>query len=169
MKQKIGKVFSILSTVLVILLAVLLVSYIVMRICGISPYYVRFDDMGEEYPNGSMIFVKETDGLELQNGDVITYYMGGRTEMTSRICEIWEEEGIRMFRVQGDAHAQPDPEPVSSEDLIGTPVFQIPYLGHAYAYMQTTRGMYITVAVCAALLLLILLPQLLVDKEGRRR
>lgn len=169
MKHTIGKVMNILSTVLVVLLALVLVAVIGFRIFGLQGYKVLSGSMEPEYPTGSVIYVKEVDTKELKEGDVITFYLAGKTEATHRIHEVVEENGTRMFRTKGDANEQPDAGLVNPDDVIGSPVFTVPYMGYALTYMQTTRGMYVAIAVGAAVLLLILLPPLLLDKGEKKK
>lgn len=163
------KVMNIVSTVLVALIALVLVAFLALRIFGLQGYAVKSGSMEPEYPTGSAIYVKEVDPKELEVGDVITYYLKSGQESTHRIVEVVEEKGSLGFITKGDANDQADGNPVAAGDIIGTPVFTVPYLGYALLYMQTTQGTYVTIAVVAALLLVILLPSLLQPEKGSKK
>lgn len=165
----VSKVMNIISTVLVVLIALVLVAVLALRIFGLEGYKVLSGSMEPEYPTGSVIYVKDVDPKELKAGDVITYYLSGSTISTHRIVEVKQEKGSLCFTTKGDANEQPDSVPVAAEDLIGTPVFAVPYLGYALTYMQTTRGMYVAIAAGAALLLLIMLPPLLLPEKREKK
>ena len=47
------------------------------------------------------------------------------------------------------------------KNLIGVPVFSIPYLGYLSNYIQNPPGMYVAIAAGAMLLLMMFLPELL--------
>ena len=54
---------------------------------------------------------------------------------------------------------------VSSANLLGKPVFTIPVLGYVANFVQNPPGLYITIAVCALILLLVFLPDLMGGKK----
>lgn len=169
MGRMIGRIFNIISTVLVVLLALVLLGILGVRIAGLDSYRMISDTMEPQFPAGSVLLVKNTDTTELEKGDVITFYLDGKVEATHRIHEVVEEEGSRLFRTKADALEQPDPNPVKPEDVIGVPVFTVPYLGTVLTYMQTSRGMYLSIGIGLVIILLIVLPPLLLERDGRRR
>ena len=58
---------------------------------------------------------------------------------------------------KGDANDTTDAAPVRFENVIGTPVFSIPWLGYVSSYIQSPPGSYIAVAGGAILLILVFL------------
>ena len=78
---------------------------------------------------------------------------------THRVVEIDEEN--QRFYTKGDANESVDGAPVHFNNLIGVPVFAIPYLGYVSHYIQNPPGLYVAIAVGAVLLLLVFLPELL--------
>ena len=72
------------------------------------------------------------------------------------------------YRTKGDANDAEDGELIHYRNVIGTPVFSIPYLGYMADYIQHPPGMYVAISAGAVLLLLIFLPDLLADDEKRR-
>jgi len=75
--------------------------------------------------------------------------------------EVILDEPAYYFTTKGDNNDVVDGSPVYYKNLIGTPIFSIPYLGYFSNWLQTRKGMII--AICAMLILLILtfLPDLL--------
>ena len=152
------KVWDISSSILVgvvVLFAVLLIG---VRLFGVQVYSVISGSMEPEYPVGSLIYVKEVDPSEIKVDDVITYVLPSETPSTHRVVRIDEEN--QLFYTKGDANKTEDGAPVHFKNLIGTPVFKIPYLGYVAYYIQHPPGMYIAIAAGAVLLILVFLPDL---------
>ena len=145
---------------IVILLAIALVG---VRLIGLEPYVVLSGSMEPTYHVGSLIYVKSVDYKELKVGDPITYMISQDTVVTHRIIEVLVDEEdpntIRSF-TQGDANAVADGSSVHYKNIIGKPVFSIPYLGYVSHYIQNPPGTYIAIAVGAILILLVFLPDI---------
>lgn len=58
---------------------------------------------------------------------------------------------------------------VSSVNLLGKPVFTIPVLGYVANFVQNPPGLYVTIAACALLLLLVFLPDILGGKKKEEK
>ncbi len=80
------------------------------------------------------------------------------------------DEPLYYFRTRGDAQDEEDPEPVSGKNLIGTPVFSLPYLGHLAARMETAAGRAMAACFGLALLILMFLPEMMqaTGHDGRK-
>lgn len=158
MPNAVKKVWSITTTVIVVLVVVFAVLLIGVRLFGVQVYSVISGSMEPEYPVGSLIYVKEVEPTEIDVGDVITYVLPSETPSTHRVVRIDEEN--QLFYTKGDANKTEDGAPVHFKNLIGTPVFKIPYLGYVAYYIQHPPGMYIAIAIGAVLLILVFLPDL---------
>lgn len=158
--NKAKKVLNITVTVLVaaaVLLAVLLAG---VRLFGLQPYTVISGSMEPTYHTGSLIYVKKVNPEEVEVGQAITFVLNeDLTVATHRVIEIDEEN--QRFYTKGDANETADGAPVHFKNLIGIPVFSIPYLGYVSNYIQNPPGLYVVIAAGAALLLLMFLPELL--------
>ena len=144
-----------------ILIAILLMG---VRIFGVTPYTVLSGSMEPRYPIGSVVYVKEVDVATLQEGDVITYCVDGKTVVTHRIIEIFPDDNSAKafyFRTQGDNNNTPDTERVHSDDVMGKAVFCLPLLGYVSYFIQTPPWTYVLVFASFALILLSFLPDLL--------
>ena len=79
-----------------------------------------------------------------------------------------EDPSVIRFRTKGDANEAEDGGLVHYKNVIGTPVFTIPYLGYVTSYIQHPPGTYIAIAGGAILLLLVFLPDLLFSDKQKK-
>ncbi len=159
------KIWNITATIIVVLAVIFAILLVGVRLFGIQVYSVVSGSMEPEYPVGSLIYVKKVDASEIEVDDVITYVLPDNTPSTHRVVRIDEEN--QCFYTKGDANEIEDGSPVHFKNLIGTPVFKIPYLGYVAYYIQHPPGMYIAVAAGAILLLIVFLPDLF--KKGKKK
>ncbi|MGN0763573.1 MAG: signal peptidase I [Aristaeellaceae bacterium] len=75
--------------------------------------------------------------------------------------EIPLDEPTYYFQTKGDANDAVDGTPVHYKNVVGTPVFSIPYLGYLSSWLQTRQGMIIGISVALVLVILTFLPDLL--------
>ena len=172
MKNRLKKILNSLTTVIVVMVVILAIILVGVRLVGLQVYSVLSGSMEPEYPVGSLIYVKEVDYKELKVGDPITYLLDEDTVVTHRIIEVLIDEEdpntIRYF-TQGDANDVPDGASVHYKNIIGKPVFSIPYLGYVSNYIQNPPGMYVAIAAGAILILLVFLPDLFVDEDKEKK
>ncbi len=72
--------------------------------------------------------------------------------------EIPLEEPAYYYTTKGDANDAVDGAQVYDKNLLGKPVFAIPYLGYLSGWIQTGRGRTISICVAVALLAITFLP-----------
>jgi len=92
------------------------------------------------------------------------------TVATHRIIEIIpddEDSSILRFRTQGDANDTPDGTPVHYKNIIGKPVFAVPYLGYFAHFVQNPPGLYLAIGFAAVLVVIVFLPDMLEGKKGK--
>ena len=137
---------------------------------GYGAAVVLSGSMEPTYSVGSLIYVKSTDYKQLKVGDPITFLVSEDTVATHRIIEVLPDEDdpntIRYF-TQGDANDAPDGSSVHYKNIIGKPVFSIPYLGYVSNYIQPPPGKYVAISGCALLMLLVFLPDIFVKDEKK--
>ena len=87
---------------------------------------------------------------------------------THRVIEIDAEN--QHFYTKGDANNAPDGAPVYFKNLIGRPVFTIPYLGYFSNWITTPPGMYVAIAAAGVFIILLFLPDVLkkADEADKR-
>lgn len=160
MKKSVKKTWNVISTVLVVIVVVIALLLVGARLFGLQVYAVLSGSMEPAYHVGSIIYVKSVDPGEIEVGDPITFVMNEElTVATHRVVRIDTEN--RAFYTKGDANNDPDAAPVNFNNLLGKPVFTIPYLGYVSSFVQSPPGIYIAVGVGALLLALAFLPDML--------
>ena len=160
------------SGVIVALVVLLAVALVGVRLVGLQPYVVLSGSMEPAYHVGSLIYVKKVDYRQLEVGDPITYLINDKTVVTHRIVEVLVDENdpdtIRYF-TKGDANNVADGSSVHYKNIIGVPVFSIPYLGYVSNYIQTPPGTYIAIAASALLIMLVFLPDVFSDEKEKKK
>ena len=162
------KVFDIFTTVLVVLVAALAILLVGMRFAGFKVFTVLSGSMEPTYHTGSVIYVKEVDYTTLQAGDVITFAISEDMVATHRIVGVVpddEDPTVLRYRTKGDANESEDGTLVHYKNIVGKPVFTIPYLGYIASYIQSPPGSYIAIAGAAFLLMLTFIPDLFAKDE----
>ena len=140
--KKIWSVFTTLLVILVVILAILLVG---VRLVGLQVFTVLSGSMEPAYHTGSLIYVREVDARTLDTGDVITFMMNEDTIATHRIAGVVPDEedpNVIRFRTKGDANEFEDATLVHYKNVLGTPFFTIPKLGVFAHFIQNPPGRY---------------------------
>ena len=196
------RIWSVITTIVVILIVFLAIALVGVRVVGLTPYTVLSGSMEPTYHVGSLIYVKEVEPSEVEVGDPITFVVNEDLLVathrvveidvqTSRQQAIVDENGEAMvyaegnpiyeevpldepayyFTTKGDANDAVDGSQVYYKNLLGEPVFTIPYLGYLSSWIQTKKGMIISINVALILLLLTFLPDLLrsVDDAPKKK
>ena len=173
MSKTVKRIWNWFTTVLVTVVVILALLLVGARLIGLQVFTVLSGSMEPTYHVGSLIYVKDVDPFELESGDVITFMLDEDTVATHRIVEVVPDESdstVVRFKTKGDANAAEDGSLVHYKNVIGSPVFTIPYLGYFADYIQHPPGTYVAIAVGAILLLLVFLPDLFSsDKNGKER
>lgn len=158
------KLWSVVSTILVIAIVLCAVALMGSRLLGFRVFTVISGSMEPAYSVGDLIYVKPVDPDEIKVGDPITFVLNESLVVaTHRVVEIDAENS--HFRTKGDANEIADQAPVHFNNVIGVPKFSIPKLGYVSDFIQNPPGMYITIAACAVLIILVFLPDMLTKKE----
>ena len=166
--QKVKKIWSIVTTVLIILVALVAFALVGVKLFGVQVYTVLSGSMEPEFHTGSVIYVVQTDVNELKEKDIITFQLAGETLATHRIVAVEGEGSSLSFRTKGDANEHEDASAVPASRVIGKAVFSIPLLGYLITYIQQPPGMYYAVVAGAVLLLLLILPEILFDDKDKK-
>lgn len=152
-----------------VLLALLLVG---ARVVGLQVFTVLSGSMEPTYHTGSLIYVKKVDPYTIEEGQPITFMLNENTIATHRVVGIVPDEEdptVIRFRTKGDANDAEDGGLVHYKNVIGTPVFSIPYLGYVADYIQHPPGMYVAISAGAVLLLLVFIPDIFADSNGEEK
>ena len=182
MLRKLWNTFSSFTVALVVIIAFLLVG---VRLIGLTPFAVLSGSMEPTYHVGSLIYVKSAQPHEIRVGDPITFVVNedllvathrvvnidirtskqevipGQDGTSTTTVEVPLEEFEYYFYTKGDANDAADGAPVYYENLIGIPVFTIPYLGYLSSWLQTREGSIMGICIGIVLIMLIFMPDLL--------
>ncbi len=165
------KILNVITSFLVILVVLCTILIVGVRLINIHPYTVLSGSMEPTYHTGSLIYVKKVDPFTLKSGDVITFMLDEDTLATHRIVEVVpdeEDSSTIRFRTKGDANEFVDGSLVHYKNVVGTPIFTIPYMGYVANFVQNPPGLYIAIAFCAFLVLLAFLPDLF-DEDKKKQ
>ena len=164
MPKNVKKVWDLVTGALVVIVVIFAIFLMGSRLIGLQVYTVISGSMEPTYSVGDLIYVKSVDPDSVKVGDPITFVLNEDLVVaTHRVVEIDSAE--REFTTKGDANSSADANPVHFNNLIGVPVFSIPYLGYVSAYIQSPPGMYVAIAGAAVLLLMVFLPDMLTKKS----
>ena len=171
MSRKLKKIWNWCTTLIVAVVVILALLLVGARVIGLQVFTVLSGSMEPNYHVGSLIYVKEVDPFELEAGQVITFMLNENTVATHRIIEVVPDDDdttVVRFRTKGDANDVEDGSLVHYKNVIGTPIFTIPYLGYVATYIQSPPGLYVAIAGAAFILMLSFIPDLFVKDESEK-
>lgn len=172
MRRWLKNTLKISSSVLVCILIILVILLVGVRLFGLRVYAVMSGSMEPSYPTGALIYVREIDPLTLRENDVITYRVNESLTVTHRIVDIVfdsENSDSVCFRTKGDANNVADGILVKPDNIIGIPVFTIPYLGYLAQFIQNPPGRYIALAVSVIIILYVIISDYLIGGQITRK
>ena len=170
MRKTAKQIWNGITTTLVVLVVILALMLVGARVIGLQVFTVLSGSMEPTYHTGSVIYVKNVDYRDLKSGDVITFMLDEDTVATHRIVEVVpdaEDPTVLRYRTKGDANDSEDGSLVHYKNVIGSPVFTIPYLGYVASYIQNPPGTYIAISAGAILIMLTFLPDLFAKEESK--
>jgi signal peptidase len=141
------RVGTVLGTLVLIAAVIPFVVFAVPQVVGANHGFVILSgSMEPTMSPGDVVIVDASGGVEV--GDVITFWDGREVPTTHRVTEVRDGQ----FLTQGDANQNPDSQPVSPEDVLGTVAFTIPLIGYVILWVNTPVG-YVTLVLVPLLLL----------------
>ena len=172
MKKTLKKIFGWFTGTFVALVVLLAIALVGVRLVGLKPFVVLSGSMEPTYHVGSLVYVKEVDYKTLQVGDPITYMVNDKTVVTHRITEILVDENdpdTHRYFTKGDANEAEDGTSTHYKNIIGKPIFSIPYLGYVSSYIQHPPGTYVALVACALMIFLVFLPDIFTFGEEEQK
>ena len=165
--RTIKKVWSVVTTILVVLIVLSAVFLMGTRLIGYRVYSVISGSMEPELSVGDLLYVRPVDPTEVKVGDDISFVLNEDLVVaTHRVVRIDAEK--QHIYTKGIANEVEDSEPVHFKNVIGVVDFNIPLLGYVSDYIQNPPGMYITIAAVATLIVLVFLPDFLPKKKEEK-
>ena len=172
MNKTLKKIWNVISSILVAIVVILALLLVGARIIGLQVFTVLSGSMEPTYHTGSLIYVKKVDPYTIKDGQPITFMLDETTVATHRVVGIVPDEEdptVIRFRTKGDANEAEDGSLVHYKNVIGTPIFSIPYLGYVADYIQHPPGMYVAISAGAVLLLLVFIPDIFADDDKKKK
>ncbi|BBL68718.1 signal peptidase I [Methanoculleus chikugoensis] len=126
------RVSPIQGTISVIIGVVILAGILLFVRCDMLIMIVLSGSMTPLMLPGDVIIVAPTDPDQVRVGDVIVFQHPGQDDrmvITHRVTGIDADTGL--YSTKGDANSAPDRFSVSKGDIIGRPIFLIPFIGFA--------------------------------------
>ena len=114
---------TVINLLLCIAAAVALLVFL-PELSGVKAYVVLSGSMEPCIKAGGIVYT-DTNKKNPKPGDIITYELAG-TQVTHRVVRV--EKGA--FITRGDANNAEDAKPVTQEQVTGTVLFSIPYIGY---------------------------------------
>ena len=155
-----GIILGSMGNLLMLMIVVACLGLAIPRFVGYDAFVVVSGSMEPAIPVGSLVFSKETDPAELQEGDIIVFKTAARgdTPITHRVVS--NDTAAREIITKGDANEHQDKSPVTYENVVGKVGMHIPYVGYAASMITSTIGKIIA-------LLILIEAWLLVEVGGR--
>ena len=164
------KILKILPNVLLIML----VAYIVLmkigpekinKFLGYQTFVILTDSMEPVIPTGSAVLVKNLkDDEEPKEGDIVSFRvdrLGEDAVFTHYYCGTeTEEDGSTRYLTQGATAERPDDYITHRQDIIGTYVFHIPYVGRIVLFLKSPFAL----IELGIIMIIMIIYQLLWDK-----
>ena len=164
MPKNVKKILDTVTTVLVVLVVIFAVFLMGSRLVGLQVFNVISGSMEPTYSVGDLLYVKTVDPDSVKVGDPITFVLNEDLVVaTHRVVKIDSEN--RRFTTKGDANETEDASPGHFNNLVGVPVFSVPFLGYVSAFIQKPPGLYYAIAFGVLLLAAVFLPDMLTKKE----
>lgn len=155
--SKIDHILKSLSFSFVTLIVVIAILLAGTRLVGLTPYAVLSGSMEPQYAVGSLIYVKDIETKSIQVGDPITFVLNEDLLVaTHRVVEITKEGN---FITKGDSNESNDGKPVHPNNVLGKPIFSIPYLGYLSVFLSSKQGKVVLGVIGTLILISMLIPE----------
>ncbi|MCL2873487.1 MAG: signal peptidase I [Defluviitaleaceae bacterium] len=114
-----------------------------LQVFAIYPVVILTGSMTGYIDMGSMVIMRRIPPDEtlhrVQVGDVLHYRFRG-IEVVHRVRDFTYDNDVRFYVTQGDANEFPDPDLLAMEDVLGTPIFTIPFVGYPNIIFRSIFG-----------------------------
>ncbi|MCI8383800.1 MAG: signal peptidase I [Clostridia bacterium] len=95
---------------------------------GYKSYVIVSGSMEPTIQKGDAIFVKDVPEKEIQTNDIISFTIG-ETNVTHRIIQITEDNGVKKYKTKGDNNNTEDKETITYQQIEGKYQFKINQFG----------------------------------------
>lgn len=152
------------TVILVVAVAAMLVVNVGPLFLPYRVYTVLSGSMAPTIPVGSEVILRQTDASQIQRGDIITFSRPGHPDqlVTHRVVSIASDPntGAPVFITKGDANGVSDSWQIPAQGTGLKYAFHIPFLGYAFAMLQSPIGRICFILAPAMLLAAVVLNDL---------
>jgi len=115
-----------------------------LQLFPIYPVVILTGSMTGYIDMGSLVIMRQIPADEamarIEVGDVL-HYRFREIEIVHRVIDFtYDENGTRFYITQGDANEFPDSDPLAAYDVLGTPIFTIPFVGYPNIIFRAAIG-----------------------------
>lgn len=163
------KPINILFNMLAIVTVVSVIFVFFNIFSGAKGYAVVTDSMAPSINRGDVVFVKQVNFNDLNEGDVVTVqFADGSGYFTHKIVSVDYIAGA--IRTKGDANESEDPQPSLSEQIVGKVWYSVPLLGYLSIALNEVNMVSFSVITATVLIVIIFISTILskVRKRGGR-
>lgn len=163
-----SKIWKWFTNILLVILVAMVVMLVLPRVFGMQPLVVLSGSMEPTYHVGSLIYVADVKPEKLEVGDSVTYEISeDGTMVTHRIIEI--DSTNRCVYTKGDANNVADGGAISYDDIVGKPLFSIPFMGYLAHYFTTRQGTIILITGVIVVLILVFMSDLIAKADEKEK
>lgn len=131
---------------------------------GYKSFVIVSGSMEPTIKKGDAIFIKEVPEEEIRTNDIISFTQG-ETNVTHRIVEIIQENGIKKYTTKGDNNNTEDKEKISYQQIEGKYQFKINQFGIVIGILKSK----ITLILLIAMIIFINYYRARIENKKQRR
>ncbi len=113
---------------------------------GYKSFVIVSGSMEPTIKKGDAIFIKEVPEEEIRTNDIISFTQG-ETNVTHRIVEIIQENGIKKYTTKGDNNNTEDKEKISYQQIEGKYQFKINQFGIVIGILKSKITLILLIAM----------------------
>lgn len=156
--------FHVLGIVLIVAVIAACIPLTVPKFFGYEIYSIVSGSMRPEYPVGTVVYVKDMEPAQVEEGDVIAF-VRENSIVVHRVVQNRTVEA--RFITKGDANNINDIDPVPYDNMVGRVEKKFPVAGHFLSIFNTFVGKIYFLGVALIGVLFCALSSLLKDKRGK--
>ena len=139
-KKSLSFALYILSVLCLLPLVAVVLLLVLPPFFGIRPFTVISGSMQATIPVGSVVYVRDCEPAQLEEGEIVTFYMNysSPTPTTHRVLENHVEE--KELITKGDSNSSEDIVPIPYHLVIGKVILSLPVLGWVSLALSTLQG-----------------------------
>ena len=139
-KNPVAVICSTLGTLLLIIIVLVCLPLTVPKMLGFQMYTVISGSMEPAIPTGSLVYIKDMEPANVEDGDVIAFYGGHDSNaiITHRVVK--NRVVMGEFITKGDANEKEDMNPIPYDNFLGRVELSIPIVGEIAQIFTSTEG-----------------------------